>query len=91
MGTLEKLENNSNVSNFPSNPEHDKIYPVIFDVMPPLWACYASYARVVDIGVDMIISDGSYDLFVQDFSSVLSGISVYRFPSVGCIYARIDA
>ena len=61
----EKVENNSNVYVFPSNPEHDKIYPVFFDVMPPLWACYAIYARIVEIGVDMIISDGWYDLFVQ--------------------------
>ena len=52
------MESNSNVSVFPSNPDHDNFYPVFFDVMPPLWVCYASYARVVDIGVDMIIFDG---------------------------------
>ena len=53
----EKVENNSNVSVFPSNPDHDNFYLSSFDVMPPLWACYASYARVVDIRIDMIISD----------------------------------
>ena len=52
----DRVENNSHVSVFPSIPEHDKIYPVFVDVMPPLRACYASYARVVYIGVDMIIS-----------------------------------
>ena len=56
------VENNNNVSVFPSNPDDDNSYPLSFDVMPPLWA---SYARVVDIRVDMIISDGWYDLFVH--------------------------
>ena len=34
----EKVENNSNVSVFPSNPNHDNFYPLSFDLMPPLWA-----------------------------------------------------
>ena len=51
-----KVENNGKV--FPSNPDHGNFYPLSFDIMPPLWACYASYARVVDMGVDLIISDG---------------------------------
>ena len=54
----EKVENNSNVSVFPSNPNRDNFYPLSFDLMPPLWASYAICARVVDVGEDMIISDG---------------------------------
>ena len=54
----EKVENNSKVSVFSSNPNHDNFYPLLFDPMPPLWASYAICTRVVDIGVDMIISDG---------------------------------
>ena len=53
----EMMESNSNVSVFPSNPDHDNCYLLSSDVLPPLWACYAICARVVDIGVDMIISD----------------------------------
>ena len=57
---VEKVENYSNISVFPSNPDHDNFYlsTLSFDVMPPLSACYAIYARVVDIVADMIISDG---------------------------------
>ena len=61
----EKVENNSNVSFFLSNPDHDNCDLFSFDPMPPLWVSYTICARVVDIVVDMIISDGLYDLFVQ--------------------------
>ena len=54
----EKVENNSNVSVFPSNPGHDNCNLFSFDPMLPLWVSYAISARVVDIVVDMIISDG---------------------------------
>ena len=52
----EMIESNSNVSVFPSNPDHENVYLLSFDPMPPLWASYAICARVVDSGVDMIIS-----------------------------------
>ena len=39
----EMVESNSNVSVFPSNPDHDKLYLTFFDVKPPLWACYAMF------------------------------------------------
>ena len=57
------VESNNNVSVFPSNPEHDKIYLGFLDVMPPLWACYATWAGHVDITQDSIISDDRYYLF----------------------------
>ena len=39
----EKVEINSNVSVFPSNPDHDNFYLVSFDPKPPLWASYAMF------------------------------------------------
>ena len=76
----EKMESNSNVSAFPSILEHDKIYCVFFDVMPPLLACYTLFCDVYRTDLICRLCD-----MISDYRSVYHAGGRCPVPPDTCI------